>query len=161
MGLAKCLILLGSNLGDKKKNIEYAVDVLSEECGKILKKSSFYDTEPWGTSSSNIYLNLAIVIETSINPFELLSITQKIETKIGRTRLNKWEDRIIDIDIILYENVIIDSENLKIPHPEFQKRKFCLIPANEIMPEWVHPLYHKKIKELLLLCKDSSMVTKV
>ncbi|MBC7387703.1 MAG: 2-amino-4-hydroxy-6-hydroxymethyldihydropteridine diphosphokinase [Opitutaceae bacterium] len=159
MDLARSLLLLGSNLGEKELNLSSTIQYIVEgNTCKILSSSSVYETEPWGIQSKNNYLNQAIVIETSLNPFNLLTFLQETEAKFGRTRSIKWEDRIIDIDILLYNDFVLDSLELKIPHPELPNRRFALIPAVEIASEWKHPLYHQDLKSLLDVCQDFTKV---
>ena len=159
MDLARSLLLLGSNLGEREINLRSSIQFIEQDGScKILLSSSVYETEPWGSQSKNNYLNQAFVIETSLNPFNLLTFLQETEVKIGRTRSVKWDDRIIDIDILLYNGFVLDSHELKIPHPELPNRRFALIPAVEIAPEWEHPLYHQNLKSLLDVCKDTTQV---
>ncbi len=157
--MARSLLLLGSNLGNRELNLQSSINnIQQQETCKIISISSVYETEPWGIPSNNNYLNQAAVIETSLNPFNLLTLLQEIEMESGRTRSVKWEDRIIDIDILLYNSFVLDSLGLKIPHPELPNRRFALLPACEIAPEWEHPLYHQSIKSLLEVCCDETKV---
>ena len=161
MVLAKSLLLLGTNLGERGKNLKSALELIESECGIITSQSSVYETEPWGTTSSKSYFNQAIIIDTLLNPFNLLISLQNIELQLGRVRETKWADRTIDIDILMYNDFVLDSQDLQIPHPQLPNRKFSLIPSCEIAPDWEHPLFHKKIHELLELCADKCFVTKV
>ena len=121
MGSAKSLLLLGSNLGNKEESLISARKLISENSScEILKVSSIYETEPWGIKSKNSYLNQAILLNTSLNPFELLEYLLETEFALGRVRNEQWEDRVIDIDILLFNDFILDSSELKIPHPQME-----------------------------------------
>ncbi|MDO5665292.1 MAG: 2-amino-4-hydroxy-6-hydroxymethyldihydropteridine diphosphokinase [Bacteroidia bacterium] len=142
---------LGSNLGDKQKNIERAYKQIKKRIGKIVSKSAFYVSEPEGFDSENEFVNSACEVLTTISPAEVLQETQKIEQTIGRTNKsqnNEYADRIIDIDILMYDNLIIEESNLIIPHPRFHFRNFVLIPFVEISPNTVHPVLDKSILQL-------------
>jgi 2-amino-4-hydroxy-6-hydroxymethyldihydropteridine diphosphokinase len=136
---------LGSNLGDKDQNLNDTVRILSQELGKVLKLSTFYTSDPWGYQSENEYLNAVVLVVTSFSPDEVLAKTQMIERKLGRTVKSgdHYVDRLIDIDILLYDNLIIDRAELKIPHPLISKRDFVLIPLTEIAPELIDPVSHQ------------------
>jgi len=144
---------LGTNLGDKERNLENALTTLSLEVGKILRQSSYYVSKPWGFDSANEFLNVVVLVETNLPPFDLLGKTQEIERKLGRTikTSEDYTDRLIDIDILLYDNLIIDQPTLKIPHPLMTERDFVLIPLSEISPKLVHPVFGKNIVDLLHL----------
>jgi 2-amino-4-hydroxy-6-hydroxymethyldihydropteridine diphosphokinase len=132
--MAKIYLALGSNLGDKEQNLRNAITAISEQAGKITKISTFYYSKPWGFSSDNDFVNAVICIESELSPFDLLDCTQKIECQLGRTRktTTTYSDRIIDIDILLYDNLTINSDKLKIPHPHISERDFVFVPLNEI-----------------------------
>ncbi len=127
---------LGSNLGDREKNLRTAIDMLGERVGKVLRVSLFMETKPWGFVSDNIFYNACVKVDTDLTPQELLAATQEIEKALGRTRKSegrKYCDRTIDIDILLYGDITVDDENLKIPHPHMYERDFVMIPLKEIM----------------------------
>lgn len=127
---------LGSNLGNKEDNLTKAVSLISEKVGKVVCRSSFYYSEPWGFQSENSFVNLCIAVETSLAPLDLLHYTQLIERTMGRTRKSKdglYHDRIIDIDILLYGDQHISLPELQIPHPLMTRRDFVMIPLREIM----------------------------
>lgn len=133
---------LGSNLGDRKANLERAVRYIRRRVGKVVRTSTFISTEPWGFESSNSFLNGVICCQTSLTPREVLQVTQEIERKMGRLKTlgaqppnRQYEDRIIDIDILLYDDWQVDEPDLKIPHPLMQERDFVMIPLNEIRNE--------------------------
>ncbi len=125
---------IGSNLGDKERNLREAVRQLGERVGRVTRQSSFYATEPWGFQSANRFLNAAVCCATSLTPREVLTVTQQIERDMGRTAKTSgaYQDRVIDIDILLYDDVTVDEPDLKIPHPLMDERDFVMIPLNEI-----------------------------
>lgn len=139
--MAFTYLALGSNLGNKQKHLNDAVIAISLEIGNVLSVSSFYTSAPQGFESENPFLNGVILLETELSPLQLLEKTQAIEQNMGRTQKNSqdYEDRIIDIDILLYDNQIIELPTLKIPHPKMLERDFVLIPLSEIAPELMHP----------------------
>ena len=125
---------LGSNLGDKVRNLQEAIRLVSERVGTVMRQSSFIETAPWGFESENSFLNAAICCETSKTPREVLLLTQQIERELGRTKKGgtHYADRSIDIDILLYDEWTVDEPDLKIPHPLMHQRDFVMIPLNEI-----------------------------
>ncbi|MDR0834853.1 MAG: 2-amino-4-hydroxy-6-hydroxymethyldihydropteridine diphosphokinase [Candidatus Symbiothrix sp.] len=140
-------LALGTNLGDKEQNLSTAMELLNQQAGTITARSSIHKTEPWGFESANGFLNMVIRIETTLAPLELLHTVKTIEKQMGRPpRIEeksndksnaKYQDRIIDIDIILYGDVVYQSDELTLPHPLYKKRPFVLEPLNEIYP---HPV---------------------
>lgn len=140
-------IALGSNLGNREENLKTAIEKI-KKIVQIKEISSIYETEPEGYKNQGLFLNMAIEIKTSLGPQELLSNLQEIENEMGRTREIKNGPRTIDLDIIFYEDKIIEEQNLKIPHPLMHKRNFVLLPMNEIAPEFIHPILKKSIKTL-------------
>jgi 2-amino-4-hydroxy-6-hydroxymethyldihydropteridine diphosphokinase len=150
---------IGSNLGDRKVNLRNAVEKAEELTGKIVKVSSVYETEPWGFSSDDQFLNMVVKIKTSLKPSELLERLLMVESLMGRLREGKkYSSRIIDIDILFYGKQVVRTEVLEIPHPELYKRKFVLVPLAEIAPDLVHPVFKKSISELLQECSDESKI---
>ncbi|MCC8089208.1 MAG: 2-amino-4-hydroxy-6-hydroxymethyldihydropteridine diphosphokinase [Rikenellaceae bacterium] len=152
------VLLTGSNLGNKLNTIREAEKNISETIGPITTKSSVYESEPWGFESRNKFLNQAIVCDTTLSPEELLETIHRIEERLGRQRpANLFEgdtriyvSRVIDIDILFYDDLILQTENLIIPHPGICERNFVLRPLAEILPEFVHPVKKIKIKDLNL-----------
>ena len=142
---------LGTNLGEKERNLNDAIISLSQEVGFVIRSSTFYASKPWGFESDNDFLNAVVLVDTALTPFDVLSKTQEIEKSLGRTAktINSYSDRLIDIDILLYDNLIIDQPTLKIPHPLIAERDFVIIPLSEIAPDLVHPVFGRKIVELL------------
>lgn len=153
-------MLIGGNLGDRKENLLTAISLISEQCGSLTKSSSVYETEAWGITDQPSFLNQALEISTSLNARQLMRKILKIEKEMGRVRKEKLGPRIIDIDILLFENEIHDLRFLKIPHPELQNRRFVLVPLAEIDPTLQHPVLKKTIAELLEECPDNLEVRK-
>ena len=154
-------LLIGGNLGDRKENLLTAISLISEQGGSLTKSSSIYETEAWGITDQPSFLNQALQISTSLNARQLMRKILKIEKEMGRVRKEKLGPRIIDIDILLFENEIHDLRFLKIPHPELQNRRFVLVPLAEIDPTLQHPVLKKTIAELLEECPDNLEVSKV
>ena len=129
---------MGTNLGDKRKNIAEAINYIGELVGDVVRQSALYETEPWGFRSDNRFVNAAVCVDTRLSPRRLLEVTQRIEREMGRTLKSdggEYHDRIIDIDILLYGDQPIDEPDLKIPHPLMHERDFVMTPLNEIMEE--------------------------
>jgi 2-amino-4-hydroxy-6-hydroxymethyldihydropteridine diphosphokinase len=160
--MATGYLLLGTNLGDREHNLQQALKVISDGNCTIIKTSSVYESEPWGYSDPNPYFNLAVKVSTELSPEQLLERCLCTEKLLGRMRNSKnYEARIIDIDILFYDNVIIQSNNLQIPHPKIPLRRFVLMPLSAINPDFVHPILVKTIKQLLEECEDKGWVRKV
>ncbi|MQY78743.1 MAG: 2-amino-4-hydroxy-6-hydroxymethyldihydropteridine diphosphokinase [Bacteroidetes bacterium] len=159
--MAEVYLLLGSNMGDRQRFLKEAARLLQEQAGRILERSSIYETEPWGFTSKDIFLNQVLLAETSLNPYELLKVIKAIETKLGRIGKNqRYIPRCIDIDILFYNDEVYFSDDLVIPHPRLHDRMFTLVPLNEIAPDYLHPILKKTIRELVNLCTDKLMVKK-
>ena len=141
---------LGTNVGNKRRNMITAAALLAERGGDILALSGFYETEPWGFESENFFLNAAVKLKTSFSPLEVLQITQQIEKELGRTEKSNgvYHDRIIDIDILLYEDEVLQIPELTLPHPLMHERKFVMDPLAEIAPFVVHPVLKERIIDL-------------
>jgi 2-amino-4-hydroxy-6-hydroxymethyldihydropteridine diphosphokinase len=150
---------IGTNLGDRKDNLEQAVKRIEEHIGPVMKCSSVYETEPWGFKAENQFLNMVVKVGTKLAPSGLLGRVLMIEALLGRVRgKERYSSRIIDIDILLYEGLIINEESLKVPHPLMPERKFVLVPLCEIASEMMHPVLKKTFGELLEMCVDKSAV---
>lgn len=161
--MSKAYLSLGSNLGDKTSFLRSAIDQINRSCGKVEACSSFYSSAPWGFESSNDFINIAIILNTSFAPEKLLHRLQKIEILAGRTKKsdNYYHDRVLDIDIICFDDMIKNTPDLIIPHPHMQSRRFVLQPFADIAPHYTHPVFNKNIQQLLLECKDSSVCEKI
>lgn len=159
--MPEVLLILGTNLGDKKENLQTALRYLMEKAGKVHSVSSIYETAPWGKHSEHTYYNQALALETTLSPLHLLELIQHIEMQLGRVRQEKWGDRTLDIDILYYDDLILDEDRLKIPHPELPNRKFVLVPLSEIAPFYPHPILHKSVMELLQQTNDTGEVKKL
>jgi 2-amino-4-hydroxy-6-hydroxymethyldihydropteridine diphosphokinase len=144
----KAFIALGSNLGDKRKNIEIAIEKIKEKGINILKVSSIIETEPYGYKDQDSFLNAVCLVETSLDPFSLLKVLLNIEEEMGRKRIFKWGPRNIDLDIIFYDDLVIESEELIIPHPDAHNRTFVMGPISEIEPDFVHPVLKRKVIDI-------------
>lgn len=155
-------LLLGSNLGERDQLINAAIGQIGLRIGQILETSSFYETAAWGKEDQPSFLNVAVAVSTALTPVEVLDKVLEIEQELGRVRLEKWGERLIDIDVILYGNRIVDmGDRLQIPHPQMQYRKFVLEPLAEIGPELVHPLLKLNISEMLERLNDNLSVSKI
>ena len=150
----KAFLLTGGNLGDRLKNLDQASQLLEKYCGGIIKRSSVYETAAWGKTNQSNFLNQVLEIETALTPELLINEILKIEHLMGRERTEKYGPRSIDIDILFFNQKIINEEGLIIPHPELQNRRFVLIPLAEIAPNLYHPILKKNIVQLLKDCKD-------
>jgi 2-amino-4-hydroxy-6-hydroxymethyldihydropteridine diphosphokinase len=151
---AQVFILTGSNLGDRAKQLQTAATLLSQQLGNPVKQSATYETAAWGNENQPSFLNQVLQFETSLSGSELLNIILTTEQQMGRVRTQKWAERSIDIDILLAGNKIINEPDLQVPHPFLHKRRFTLVPLNEIAPDMIHPLLKKSINNLLLECTD-------
>ena len=147
-------LLLGSNLGDRFGIIQKAISEINTRIGLINRESSMYITEPWGYKNQPHYLNKVVQIKTTLSPEKILTAINRIESDLGRIRNEKWKERSIDIDILYYENRIINTSSLTIPHPQIPYRKFTLIPLIEIAADEIHPVIKKTQKDLLLENND-------
>lgn len=149
--MSRVFLSLGSNLGDRLSNIQQAVSSLAMSNRiKIVKTSSFYETEPWGNKNQEWFINAAIAIDTDFTCEELLEYCQNIEVQLGRIRKEneKWCQRAVDIDILMYDDKVISSKNLIVPHPLMHLRAFVLVPMLEVKSDLVHPVFKKTISEL-------------
>ena len=141
-------IALGSNLGDKEKNLRRALLLLTQQGVEIVRVSSFLSTEPYGVTDQPQFLNAVACVRTSLAPLALLDVLLATELAMGRVRLRHWGERNIDLDLLLYEDVVLDMPRLRLPHPDMQNRDFVLLPLAEIAPELKHPTLQKTIYEL-------------
>ncbi|NCC71891.1 MAG: 2-amino-4-hydroxy-6-hydroxymethyldihydropteridine diphosphokinase [Sphingobacteriia bacterium] len=151
-----CYLQLGSNLGNKAFQLQSACTMISSQAGIISKYSSIYVTEPWGFTTKNLFFNQVIEVRTNLSAHNLLSSLLNIEHSLGRKRNNiyGYSSRIIDLDILFYEDMVINTPDLILPHPLLHKRRFVLEPLNEIAPDLLHPILGKTIHELTFACQD-------
>jgi 2-amino-4-hydroxy-6-hydroxymethyldihydropteridine diphosphokinase len=154
-------LLLGSNVGDREKYLREARVKVLKHIGPITGMSSIYLTEPWGYEEQSSFYNQVIQVETNLNPFETLKVILNIEKEIGRIRDGKWKERIIDIDILYFQDIIINEDQLTIPHPGIPDRRFVLEPLCELIPDAIHPLLKVSNKKLLDKTKDQLRVEKI
>lgn len=159
--MKKVFLGLGSNLGDRAENLRETKIRIEESIGSVVSASSVYETEPWGFVSDLDFLNIVLCVETDLSPSGLLGRILMIESQMGRIRReSQFSSRKIDIDILLYNNEIINEEALNIPHLRMHERKFVMIPLAEIAPDLIHPVLNKSIESLLKSCKDDNKVRK-
>ncbi|MBR4842237.1 MAG: 2-amino-4-hydroxy-6-hydroxymethyldihydropteridine diphosphokinase [Bacteroidaceae bacterium] len=143
---------LGTNMGDRQSNLDTALSLIGQKTGTVQAISTMIETEPWGYKSDNRFLNMAVKVETMLTPLQVLSVTRSIERSMGRKEKSsngKYTDRIIDIDLLMYDDLITDSPELTLPHKLMHKRRFVLEPLAQIAPGLEHPVLHKTIRELL------------
>ncbi|HZW70906.1 MAG TPA: 2-amino-4-hydroxy-6-hydroxymethyldihydropteridine diphosphokinase [Hanamia sp.] len=150
----KLFLVTGGNIGDRKGNLEAAAALIQKQIGKIIRLSAIYETEAWGITSQPAFYNQVLEIDTLLSAREVLHLILKIEEEMGRKRTIKNAARIIDIDILFFNNEIINEHNLIIPHPEIANRRFVLLPLLELDPTKLHPVLNKSIRELLAETKD-------
>lgn len=149
--MARVCLSLGSNLGPRETYLRKALQALDKELGSLVKCSSFYETLPWGFSSDSLFLNAAACFDTLLSPEEVLAVTQQIEKSLGRkekSRQGQYADRCIDIDILLYDDKVMQTPDMILPHPHMAERMFVLEPLAEIMPHMLHPQLRKTILQL-------------
>ncbi|MBC7694738.1 MAG: 2-amino-4-hydroxy-6-hydroxymethyldihydropteridine diphosphokinase [Burkholderiales bacterium] len=156
-------LCLGGNIGNRENALHLALIKINEIVGQITSKSKVYETEAWGVENQKAYLNQCVKIETKLTPNELISALLAIEKSLGRERTfnHTYEPRTLDIDILLYNDIIVNTDDLIIPHPRLQLRRFVLIPLNEIASNYLHPLLNKTIFNLLIECEDNSEVKQI
>lgn len=147
-------LLIGGNVGDRRENLQQAIIALNQTCGEIVRQSAIYETAAWGKTDQQAFLNQALLLVTRFTAPELLQHTLEAENLLGRVRQERYGPRIIDIDILFFNNDIVREPALTIPHPEVQNRRFALVPLHELAPGLVHPVLQKTIHELLEECKD-------
>ena len=159
--MSKVYLSIGSNKGNRSVLINKAIDEIEKKVGIIISRSSIYESKSWGFDSNDFY-NLCLLIDTDIMPKSLLINLKKIEKSMGREDIDgSYSDRFIDIDILFYDNITTDLEDLKIPHPKIEIRKFVLVPMLEIADDYVHPILNKTIKELYNDCSDQDIPLKI
>jgi 2-amino-4-hydroxy-6-hydroxymethyldihydropteridine diphosphokinase len=157
----KIYLLLGSNLGDRAQLIGDAIEKIGQQIGTVFTRSALYETAAWGKEDQPAFLNVALGVDTGLAPLEVLKKALQIEQELGRIREVKWGSRLIDIDIILYEDLVVDEYDLQIPHPQMQYRGFVLKPLAEIAATALHPVLKKTVSELLQNLPDDLAVSKI
>lgn len=136
--MATLYLSLGTNLGDRRRNLSCALELIAAEVGTILSASDIIETEPWGFESSNRFLNMVVKVDTDLNPVDALHVTQDIEHRLGRTEKSvngQYHDRLIDIDLLMYDNITVSTPELTLPHPHMHERRFVMEPLAQIAPE--------------------------
>jgi len=150
----KAYLLTGGNTGNREHYLQQAIELIGQKCGHILKQSSLYETAAWGKTDQPAFLNQALLLHTDLGAPELMQVLLSIEETMGRRREEKYGPRIIDIDVLLYNNDVLQSPLITVPHPELNNRRFALTPLAEIAADLKHPLLHKTIRRLLKECPD-------
>ena len=156
----KAYLLIGGNMGDRLANLQNAQTAIQEQIGSIQLSSSIYETAAWGLEDQPSFLNQALIVETTFSAHIVLKKLLDIEQSMGRIRQEPLGPRTIDLDIIFFNDQILDTENLIIPHPHMQKRNFVLTPLNEIAPDYIHPIFKMSINQLLIDCTDKLLCIK-
>ncbi|MBC7903403.1 MAG: 2-amino-4-hydroxy-6-hydroxymethyldihydropteridine diphosphokinase [Gemmatimonadaceae bacterium] len=154
----KVYLLIGGNVGNRAQNLRTAADLISENCGEIRQTSSVYETEAWGKTDQPNFLNQVLMLETELSADQLMSALLKLEEQMGRMRMEKFGPRIIDMDILLFNDDVINSSHVTVPHPGIKDRRFALMPLAELAPGYMHPVWHKTIAQLLDECEDKLQV---
>jgi 2-amino-4-hydroxy-6-hydroxymethyldihydropteridine diphosphokinase len=150
----KIFLITGGNIGDRKKNLKAALGLIQSKIGKIIRSSKIYETDAWGITDQKSFYNQVHIVESDFSAQEVMKKILKIEEEMGRVRTIKNAARIIDIDILFFNEDIVNQQNLTIPHPQIINRRFVLSPLNEIASNMIHPVYKKNIHELFAMCKD-------
>lgn len=156
----KTYLLLGSNIGDNLLQLSVAIKNIEQKIGNVIRQSKLYSTAAWGDTRQPDFLNQVILVETALTPLETMQTILAIEKEMGRVRTLKNAPRIIDIDILFFNKIVLDEPMLTLPHPEIQNRRFVLIPLNELAPNLHHPVLMLSIHELLKICPDRLTVKK-
>ena len=147
-------LMLGGNLGDRLNFLDAAINLIEQRIGKIFRKSSIYETEPFGIAEQPYFLNQVVTVLNDFSANDLMKTILEIEEQLGRTRNLKWAQRNIDIDILFLGDKVFNETNVTIPHPGIEFRNFVLVPLNEVIPDFVHPVINKPITEIMSKCND-------
>lgn len=154
-------LLIGGNLGDRMANLQSACERIEAATGDIISASGVYETAAWGNTEQPSFLNQVLVLQTTMAPEQLMSALLDIEASMGRVRMEKMGPRIIDIDILLVDDMVLDTTLVQLPHPALHLRRFALTPLSEVAPGKRHPLLQKTVSELLTVCPDALAVQKI
>ena len=157
----RIFVLLCSNEGDAEHNLRIAREKIAAQVGAILQESSCYRSAAWGIEEQPDFLNQVLEIASALSPEALLDSILSVEREMGRVRIRKWGPRLIDIDLLFYGAEVRDTPSLTLPHPGIPERRFTLVPLSELAPEFIHPVLHKTIAQLLKACKDPLEVSKL
>lgn len=151
---------IGSNMGDRLDYLSKANKLIRQRIGNIIKESSIYETEPWGFLSDDLFLNQVVIADSPHSPTDILNEVKTIEKYIGRNQIltKEYASRVMDIDILFYNDLIFESQHLTFPHLHLHKRNFVLVPLCEISPEFIHPVFQIELSQLLINCPDRSNV---
>lgn len=156
--MSKYYLHLGSNTGDRLNMLSKAISAIESKIGKVVDKSSIYETEPWGLKEQEHFLNQALIVDADLTVEEVFGVTKEIEKDLGSMKTIQWGPRAIDIDILYADHLVMDTPSLKIPHPLLYQRNFVLIPLMEIAGDFIDPLKHMSIDEIYDLCEDDGEV---
>ncbi|MCK5821161.1 MAG: 2-amino-4-hydroxy-6-hydroxymethyldihydropteridine diphosphokinase [Bacteroidales bacterium] len=147
---------IGGNQGNRVENLKNIRNQIENHLGEVLKESTLIESEPWGFDSENWFLNQIVLVECEMEPKAILTVIHEIESEFGRVRTAEYADRLVDIDILFYNGLIVNDLDLQVPHPRLHKRLFILKPLAEIMPDLIHPVLQKSCRTLLMECTDKS-----
>jgi 2-amino-4-hydroxy-6-hydroxymethyldihydropteridine diphosphokinase len=159
--MSTAYLLIGGNLGNRSANLQKAVFHMEQTCGKIVQSSAIYETSAWGLTQQPAFYNQALILSTPLSPKDLMQELLSIELQMGRIREIKMGPRIIDLDILLIDQLVLDTELLQLPHPSLAIRRFALLPLAEIAPDLLHPFLQKTMQQLLEICPDQLDVQKL
>ncbi len=156
--MPKVYLLLGGNLGDRLLYLQQARERIAAQVGQLTRSSKLYETAAWGKTDQPAFLNQVLEVQTAQTPAQVLQSINAVEQQLGRVRQEHWGARVIDIDILFYDNLVLQSQRLTIPHPQLHLRRFTLLPLAELTPDLVHPVLGESIKQLLADCGDALKV---